>query len=80
MGRVENTRTYIKHYLPAEITSRMDMDTLEVDIEGYVDDDLIAERQDQIDYAVRNHCHYQTGSSIPGFNQQVMVRNQGFAT
>jgi predicted transposase/invertase (TIGR01784 family) len=40
MGRVENTRTYIKHYLPAEITSRMDMDTLEVDIEGYVDDDL----------------------------------------
>jgi predicted transposase/invertase (TIGR01784 family) len=40
MGRVENARTYITHYLPAEITSCMDMDTLEVDIEGYVDDDL----------------------------------------
>ena len=40
MGRVEITRTYIKHYLPAEIVSRMDLDTLEVDIEGYVDDDL----------------------------------------
>ena len=40
MGRVEIARTYIAHYLPADITSRMDLDTLEVDIEGYVDDDL----------------------------------------
>ena len=40
MGRVEIARTYIRHYLPVEITSQMDLDTLEVDTEGYVDDHL----------------------------------------
>ena len=38
--QVENARNYITHYLPAETVSRMDLDSLEVDIEGYVDDDL----------------------------------------
>ena len=42
MGRVENARTYMTHYLPAEIVSRMDLNSLEVDIAGYVDDDLNA--------------------------------------
>ena len=40
MGRVAIARKYIQHYLPLEITSLMDMDTLEVDTEGYVDDHL----------------------------------------
>ena len=40
MGRVAIARKYIQHYLPVEITSVMDMDTLEVDTEGYVDEHL----------------------------------------
>ncbi len=40
MGRVAIARKYIQHFLPVEITSLMDMDTLEVDTEGYVDDHL----------------------------------------
>jgi predicted transposase/invertase (TIGR01784 family) len=40
MGRVAIARKYIQHCLPLEITSLMDMDTLEVDSEGYVDDHL----------------------------------------
>ena len=40
MGRVAIARKYIQHFLPIEITSLMDMDTLEVDTEGYVDDHL----------------------------------------
>ena len=40
MGRVEIARMYIEHYLPVEITSWMDMNTLQVDTEGYVDDHL----------------------------------------
>ena len=40
MGRVEIAKTYIRHYIPEEITSRMDLSTLEVDTEGYVDSDL----------------------------------------
>ena len=40
MGRVAIARKYIQHFLPVEMTSLMDMDTLEVDTEGYVDDHL----------------------------------------
>jgi predicted transposase/invertase (TIGR01784 family) len=40
MGRVEIARAYIRHKLPVEITSWMDLTTLEVDTEGYVDDQL----------------------------------------
>ncbi len=40
MGKVKIARDYIRHNLPVEITSRMDLTTLEVDTEGYVDDQL----------------------------------------
>ena len=42
MGRVEIARNYIRYYLPAEITSQLDLDTLKVDTEGYVADDMKA--------------------------------------
>jgi len=40
MGKVKIARDYIRHNLPVEITSWMDLSTLEVDTEGYVDDQL----------------------------------------
>ena len=61
MGRVENTRTYIAHYLPADITSRMNLDTLEVDIEGYVDDDLKSYFSTDIHDAAE--IHFSTGAA-----------------
>jgi predicted transposase YdaD len=42
MSQVEVVRTYIENFLPAEITAHLNLDTIVVDIEGYVDDDLKA--------------------------------------
>ena len=42
MSQVEVVRTYIENYLPTEITAHMNLDAIDVDIEGYVDDDLKA--------------------------------------